>query len=172
MPADERQASGERTGGDVLQSVLAVGRTLQCSARALSCRTSHHGERRRRTAQQDRQEPGPSEQPRGHEGTYNPGCKPGYCLNVPRLQNGDIKLCHTRCGLLSFFRLFPSRVATVDSSHISVKNFIFPCFYLPHILLLNIQITLPSLTRFPWLSGIKNTCKSNPYDNKLLAIKL
>ncbi|GIY59987.1 hypothetical protein CEXT_773721 [Caerostris extrusa] len=65
LSLDEREASGERESGDVLQPVLSVGGALQRRPQHLPADATHHGVDRGGTPQQDRQEPEPRVQPRG-----------------------------------------------------------------------------------------------------------
>ena len=54
---DERQARGERAGGDLLQFVLTGRRSFHCRARTLPGHATNDGNGRRRTTQQDRTGP-------------------------------------------------------------------------------------------------------------------
>ncbi|GFY58503.1 hypothetical protein TNIN_75921 [Trichonephila inaurata madagascariensis] len=88
--ADERPTRGERSGRDLLQPVLPLGRTLQRRPRPLPSDASDHGVHRRREAQQDRQEPEPSLQSGGLADRPQDGqlAPPERTERLGRLQQG------------------------------------------------------------------------------------
>ncbi|GFR26595.1 hypothetical protein TNCT_568861, partial [Trichonephila clavata] len=88
--ADERPTRGERSGRDLLQPVLPLGRTLQRRPRPLPSDASDHGVHRRREAQQDRQEPEPGLQSGGLADRPQDGqlAPPERTERLGRLQQG------------------------------------------------------------------------------------